>query len=206
MRIERPILKTFAAVVLAACAVAFAVLNLRDRLHRPPVPDDGVVWVSSDAGVMAQDVRPDSPGWNAGIRHGQVLLAIYHDGEPEAIRTPDDVRAYLDDAWSKPPGERSLVYVLEVFNSRNVSRGVWEGDVRNIEAKPVDMWRELYFALIGAVYLGIGLFVLLRQARAPYTTHFYWICLTSFLFYVLGPAYARSRRHVDAVRPRRLPD
>src|SRR5581483_5551883 len=35
----------------------------------------------------------------------------------------------------------------------------------------------------GLVYLGIGLYVLLRRWTAPKATHFYLFCLVSFVFY-----------------------
>src|SRR5262249_5330710 len=37
--------------------------------------------------------------------------------------------------------------------------------------------------LIGLIYLGIGLYVLLRRWTAPKSTHFYIFCLVSFVFY-----------------------
>ncbi len=37
--------------------------------------------------------------------------------------------------------------------------------------------------LIALVYLGIGLYVLLRRWTAPKSTHFYIFCLVSFIFY-----------------------
>ena len=45
--------------------------------------------------------------------------------------------------------------------------------------------RSLYggLRLIALVYLGIGLYVLLRRWTAPKSTHFYVFCLVSFIFY-----------------------
>ena len=37
--------------------------------------------------------------------------------------------------------------------------------------------------LIALVYLGIGIYVLLRRWTAPKSTHFYVFCLVSFIFY-----------------------
>ncbi len=37
--------------------------------------------------------------------------------------------------------------------------------------------------LIALIYLGIGLYVLLRRWTAPKSLHFYIFCLTSFVFY-----------------------
>jgi PAS domain S-box-containing protein len=188
MKSARPIAKTLVAALVAACAVSFAVANVRERLRQTPPPDDGVIWVNSDAGVLAQYVRPGSPAANAGIQRGQVLRAIYFDGAYEEIRDAADVQIYLDEV--NVGG--SLVYAVERYNARGISMGVWEGDVKGIEPKPIEIWWELYLGLIGVVYLAIGLFVLLRQARAPYSTHFFWICVTAFLFHVLVPTYGET--------------
>ena len=39
------------------------------------------------------------------------------------------------------------------------------------------------FRFIALVYLGIGLYVLLRRWTAPHSTHFYIFCLVSFVLY-----------------------
>jgi two-component system, NtrC family, sensor kinase len=199
MRIERPIFRTLAAVLVAAGAVVFAVYNLQDRLNPPQIPDDGVVWVSTDLGVSAQDVRPGSPAANTDIRRGDVLRAIYWDGAFEEIRVPEDVRVYLDEIWKLPPSNRNLLYAVERYNSRGISTGIWEGDVRNVEKRPNDTGRELWYAVVGVVFLAIGLFGLVRQGRAPYTTHFYWICLTAFLVFALKSVFVQTEDGTWAV-------
>jgi two-component system, NtrC family, sensor kinase len=179
-------LKTFFVVALAVGAIVFAALNMRDRMRVAPVPDDGVVWVNGAAGVTALEVRPESPASNAGIRAGHVLRYIYFDGAWEEIHQSDDVKYYLDEMGIGG----ALVYQVERSNALGVSQGLWEGDVKGIEPMPQPRGQTLYFALIGVVYLAIGLFVFLRQGRAPYGVHFFWICLTAFLFYVLTPTFA----------------
>lgn len=186
MRIGGSALKTIVVVALAIGAIVFAALNMRERMRMPPLPDDGVVWVDADAGVTAFEVREQSPAWNAGIRRGQVLRYVYHDGAWEEIHQANDVRYYLDDAGIGG----SLIYEVERSNALGVSQGLWEGNVRGIDPQPDPKGLSLYFALIAAVYLAIGLFVFLRQGRAPYSFHFFWICLTAFLFYALKPTLA----------------
>jgi hypothetical protein len=188
MKQKRPVLKTLLVVTLTAGAVFFAALNLRDRMRQPPVPDDGVVWVDSAGGILAAEVRDGSPASNAGIRQGQYLRAIYFDGAYELIKSAADVRYYLDEVGIGG----SLVYAVERINARGVSQGIWEGDVKGIDAMPRNQAWDLYLALIGAVYLLIGVFVFLRQSQAPYSFHFFWICLTAFLFHALTPTYAAS--------------
>lgn len=186
MKITGAALRAFLVVALTVGAVTFAALNLRERMLAPPTPDDGVVWVDTSNGVAAFDVRPESAAYNAGIRTGQILRYIHHDGAWEVIERADDVAYYLDDAGIGG----NLVYQVERFNALGDSQGLWEGDVKQIGATPPRRLEMLYFGLIAVVYLTIGVFVFLRQGRAPYSFHFYWICLTAFLFYALKPSLA----------------
>ncbi|MCC6745776.1 MAG: PAS domain S-box protein [Acidobacteria bacterium] len=183
MKITGAAIKAFLVVALTVGAVLFVAMNTRDRVKAPPTPDDGVVWVATEEGVTALDVRSGSPAFNAGIRPGQILRYIYHDGAWEYIERPDDVAYYLDDVGING----NLVYEVERFNSLGVSQGLWEGDVKQIEPAPLRRVETFYFGLIAIVYLIIGVFVFLRQGRAPYSFHFFWICLTAFLFYALKP-------------------
>ena len=48
---------------------------------------------------------------------------------------------------------------------------------------PADRTLYIGLRLIALVYLGIGLYVLLRRWTAPKSTHFYVFCLVSFIFY-----------------------
>ncbi len=48
---------------------------------------------------------------------------------------------------------------------------------------PADRSLNLGLRLIALVYLGIGVYVLLRRWTAPKSTHFYVFCLVSFVFY-----------------------
>ncbi|MBK6428158.1 MAG: PAS domain S-box protein [Blastocatellia bacterium] len=184
MKITGAAAKAFLVVALTIGAVVFAAMNLRERMLAPPMPDDGVVWIDTKDGVTAHDVRVESPAFNAGIRGGHILRYIYHDGAWELIERSDDVAYYLDNVGING----NLVYQVERFNSLGVSQGLWEGDVKQTEPAPLRRAETLYFGLIAIVYLIIGVFVFLRQGRAPYSFHFYWICLTAFLFYVLRPA------------------
>ena len=63
----------------------------------------------------------------------------------------------------------------------------WCGKAFPLEAPlilaPADRSLYLGLRLIALVYLGIGLYVLLRRWTAPKSTHFYVFCLVSFVFY-----------------------
>src|SRR5947207_4265732 len=39
-------------------------------------PEDGVLWVTAPAGVVAQEVAPDSPAARAGVLAGDILAEI----------------------------------------------------------------------------------------------------------------------------------
>ena len=186
MKFTGTAMRAFFVIALTIGAVTFAAVNMREQLRKPPIPDDGVVWVEGSKGVEALDVRAGSPAFNAGIRPGQYLRYVYNDGAWEEIHSVDDVGYYLDHAGLGG----SLVYQVERISPTGESLGLWEGDVKSIEPLPSARGKDLYFALIAVVYLAIGLFVFLRQGRAPYSFHFFWICLTAFLFYILKPTLA----------------
>src|SRR5205814_2293432 len=48
---------------------------------------------------------------------------------------------------------------------------------------PVERSLNQWLRLIALIYLGIGVYVLLRRWTAPGSTHFYIFCLVSFVFY-----------------------
>ena len=64
----------------------------------------------------------------------------------------------------------------------NLRRG---GVTVNVPVVLVPFDKSLYVGLrfISLIYLGIGLYVLLRRWTAPKSTHFYLFCLVSFIFY-----------------------
>ncbi len=48
---------------------------------------------------------------------------------------------------------------------------------------PAEQSPNNWLRLIALIYLGIGLYVLLRRWTAPGSTHFYIFCLVSFILY-----------------------
>jgi len=158
----------FSAVILALCtltAVIFAILNFRKELLYQ-VPDDGVWWVEHEGWLRAQRVLPGGPAEKAGIKEGDELVAINN----QTINTVPQftARVFRVGVWS------SATYSL-VRNEvpLNVS----------IILVPADKSLHAGFRLIALIYLGIGLYVLLRRWSAPKSTHFYVFCLVSFVFY-----------------------
>jgi two-component system NtrC family sensor kinase len=159
----------FIAVVLAILTVSFvylAWLNY-DQEQRIGVPQDGVWWVESgDGRMMAQQVNPEGPGARAGIRKGDLLEAI--NGRPVTSIVGVTQQLYLSGVWSKAG------YTI-----------VRDGVQVEISAvlEPADKSLNNGLRLIALIYLGIGLYVLMRRWTAPKSMHFYVFCLVSFVFY-----------------------
>jgi len=158
------------AVVLALAtlaAVIFAWLNFLQRSHFDLV-DDGVAWSDSASGIEAWKVAPDSPASAAGIRAGDILLAIDDAQVPSAAHVAR--RLYRAGLWTQ------LRYKL--------SRNGEEFETRLITTpphKPISV--ENYLRVVGLLYLFIGLFIFIRRWNAPRAVHFYVFCLVSFILY-----------------------
>src|SRR5438128_2816702 len=158
----------FTALLLGLFTVAAAVLfwiNFQKE-REFQVPYDGVWWVESGARLVADRVDPDGPGARAGIKRGDQVVAV---NKIEVKNTPGVVRQlYQAGVWSK--ATYSLVRQSVALDTELV-------------LTPTD--RSLYdwLRLIALIYLGIGLYVLLRRWTAPGSTHFYIFCLVSFVFY-----------------------
>ena len=158
----------FFAVILAlvsVAAIAFAWINFQKE-HEFFTPYDGVWWMEEGGRLVAQRVDADGPGEKAGIKAGDRLVSA--DGRDVSNVGSLERQLYRSGVWSK------TIYSL-------TRQGV------NLEVPvilaPAD--RSLYdgLRLIALVYLGIGLYVLLRRWTAPKSTHFYVFCLVSFIFY-----------------------
>src|SRR5246127_5732469 len=156
------------AVVLALAtlaAVIFAWLNFVQR-SRYDMVDDGVAWSDSPSGIEAWKVAPDSPASEAGIRSGDILLAINDAPVPNASHVAR--RLFRAGLWTQ------LRYKL--------SRNGEEFETRLITTpphKPISV--ENYLRVVGLLYLFIGLFIFARRWNAPRAVHFYVFCLVSFV-------------------------
>ena len=157
------------AVLLAlftGAAIVCAGFNLVQE-NRYQSPTDGVWWVEASQGLQAQRVPANSPGERAGIKTGDLLLAANN----RATHVAADVGREI---W-RTGAYNTIHYTLE-------RRGFRLPDVPVI----LDMQdRSIHqgFRFIALVYLGIGLYVLLRRWTAPHSTHFYLFCLASFVLY-----------------------
>jgi len=179
--------RTILLLFIAFLALAGSAFNMRDRLNQKEVPTDGVVWKDDPVlGVVAESIEPRSPASLADIRKGDVLIGISTTGaEPfEEILEARHVQIYLDQA--KDNLQQGIPLTLGYWIDRRNDTGeltIREGiaDIDRLQMRETNQLRGLYFAIIGLIYLGIGIYVLFKQGNAPYVAHFFVICLLAFV-------------------------
>ncbi len=185
--ITRVSTRALALFFIAFLALAAGAFNLRDRLNQKPVYTDGALWRDVEGvGVVAERVEPGSPASLAGVYRGDALLGIsLTGGEPfDVIERAEDVQVYLDQVKGQPgfPNSVTLSYWVERRNDAG-DAVIYDGiaDLQSLQARDPHTRRGLYLALIGLTYLGIGVYFLLKQGRAPYVTRLFIICLLAFI-------------------------
>ncbi|MFB3776284.1 MAG: ATP-binding protein [Bryobacteraceae bacterium] len=150
--------------VLTVAAVVAAGINFQQQQHFR-LPEDGATWMDQDGKIVALHVVDGSPAARAGIRAGDVLIQM--NGTPVGQAT--DVARILVGIGAWQPAKYSLERSGVPFKA-----SVMVGEAGR---EP-----SLYFQyLVGIAYLGIGLFVYFRRSTAPGATHFYALCLASFV-------------------------
>ncbi len=185
--------RTLLLLFIALLALASGAFNLRDRLNQKVVLTDGVVWRDdAELGVVADRIEPGSPAAKESIRRGDVLIGISPTGtgdDFEVVEKAQHVQMYLDLAKDRA-GDRNpatLSYWIEKRNDTG-DTPMREG-VADLKLVPrtTNNLRGLYLAIVGLIYLTIGIYFLLRQGRAPYVTHFFLLCLLAFVAHVYSP-------------------
>ncbi|HEY6336977.1 MAG TPA: ATP-binding protein [Candidatus Sulfotelmatobacter sp.] len=151
--------------LLTIAAVVFAAFNF-EKERQFSAPDDGVAWVERGGHLLADRVEPNGPGIKAGIRPGDQLISVNAQEVTSLARLERQI--YRTGAWSK------AAYSLQ--------REAVALDC-NVILIPADRSLNNWLRLIALIYLGIGLYVLLRRWTAPGSTHFYIFCLVSFIAY-----------------------
>lgn len=153
------------SLTLVATLLGLGLANVALRATWNEV-EDGVLWMSGPAGVIASEVADGGPGARAGVREGDVLLAI---GERPIVR-PADV---IDVLHASGEGSRLRYLVL-----RPQDRAVVDVSVALLARGNT----ALYFVLagVGIFTLLVGAGVRFRRSSDEATLHFFWLCLAFF--------------------------
>jgi len=157
--------RTALPVVVTVCLLIFGIANVVSRATSTDV-EDGVLWVERAAGVVAAEVAVPSAAERAGVRPGDVLLAI--DGQPVESRA--EVFAVQQRARA---GEHH-VYTLLRLGSREVAQ---------VQLAPLPNGAGLLYyllATVGIFTLLVGAAVRTRRPDDQATLHFFWLSVAFF--------------------------
>src|SRR5450755_3081608 len=158
------------AVVLALAtlaAVIYAWINFRQR-ETYEIPDDGVAWLDTSHGAQAWKLSPNSPAIRAGIRPGDLLVAINDARVDTQVQVTK--RLWRAGLWTQV--RYKLIRNGEEFETPLVTAPA---------EKPASI--ENYERVVGLLYLFIGIFIFIRRWNAPRAVHFFVFCLVSFVLY-----------------------
>ncbi len=161
--------------------IAGGALNLSQRAFQKLPPTDGVLWVHRADGVYAEKVLAKFAGSRAGISVGDKLIGIGTDSEKiEEITSVADVPMYLDTVGV----DGNLTYFYQK-PGYSFSDNFYYADLRHIDSVPRWTPSIIFLAIVGLVWLGVGLFVLFKQgSRSPFVIHFASVCLAAFVFHL----------------------
>src|SRR5450432_1487041 len=133
-----------ALFLLTVAAITLAWINFQKERDFQ-VPYDGVRWIEREGGLTADRVEADGPAAKAGLARGDRLTAI---NDHEVKNTAGLIRQlYSAGAWTK--ATYSLI------------RGSVQLD-SSVILVPADKSLFSWLRFIALIYLGIGLYVLLR--------------------------------------------
>jgi two-component system, NtrC family, sensor kinase len=151
--------------LLTVAAVVFAGFNFQKE-RDSAVPDDGVWWVEHDGRLVADRVDPNGPGAKNGIKADDQLVSV----NGQEIKSISGLvrQLYNTGVWHN--ASYSLIRQSVALDSK-------------VLLEPADRSLNNWLRLIAMIYLGIGVYVLLRRWTAPGSTHFYIFCLVSFIAY-----------------------
>jgi PAS domain S-box-containing protein len=180
--------KGWALLIVAAVLVAAGTLNFAQRLTHTAPPTDGVDWIQTPQGIVANAVKSDSPAGRKGVfgvMPGDHLIGVIvgEQEERDSITTTFDIQSDLETAGV---GGR-IRYLIERPSNPEETRFYWLY-IDNLTPQQTLTSRDLYINLIGVVYLLVGLFVFFKQGgRAPFSLHFATLCLVAFVFHFYKP-------------------
>jgi PAS domain S-box-containing protein len=152
-------------LVVVSVLLCLGAANIATRATWNEV-EDGALWTTSSAGVVAADIAAGSPAEHVGLTRGDVLIAI--DDHP--IQEASDVVTILHAARR----DQTLRYTTLRLGTR---------DVIDVRVAPIPSGPgALYFVLaaVGIFTLLVGGAVRLRRPRDPATLHFFWVAVAFF--------------------------
>ncbi len=144
------------SLLIAAAAIAISGLAIVDGLT--PKTTDGLIWRLGQQRVIVEGVIPGGPGEMAGIQDGDVILGIDHF----LVKKPSEAASIL---IKLQPGLR-VPYLIE--------RG---GKILTLTLTP-NIYRTgdnrlLYRAIVGFVFIFVGLYTVLKGTNLPSARLFY---------------------------------
>ena len=133
-------------LILSAIGIGISSLAIIDGLT--PKPTDGLIWRLGHDRVIVEGVLPRGPGFKAGVKVGDVILGINHN----LVRNPLEAASILMDL---SPGIR-VPYLIQR-----------DDEILTLNLTPTPYrtgdYRLLYNALVGIVFLGVGLYTFLKR-------------------------------------------
>jgi PAS domain S-box-containing protein len=185
------------AIVLAIATLAvciLAVLNLQQE-NSFDEPTDGISWteaggnVTAQPGLRAERVPADSPGDRAGVRAGDILLAVNDRPTPRLASFEREV--YRSGVWA-----HATYSILRPVDRSGGTQTFVKLEIPVI-VEPTDKSINQGLRIIALVYLTIGLYVLFRRWTAPKSLHFFVFCLVSFVLYAFK--YTQKLDTLDSI-------
>ena len=160
--------------------IAGGALNLSQRAFQKLPPTDGVLWTQRADGIYAEKVLSGFAGSRAGISVGDKLIGIGIDSEKtEEITSVADVPMYLDSVGV----DGNLTYFYQK-PGYSFADNYYYADLRHIDSVTRFTPSIIFLAIVGLIWLGVGLFVLFKQgSRSPFVLHFATVCLAAFVFH-----------------------
>jgi PAS domain S-box-containing protein len=162
--------KTLLVLVLAPLAIYLGLLNLNERLEWKQ-PFDGIKLEQTEDGAEVTAILVPA-SHSLGIRPGDLLVDI----NGLSIRALDDYTEVVEVL-----GESGHSGVVADYTFRRAGSAEEVTYPVKIELVSQLSGHDLPLIMVAFVYLGIGIFIFLRNWQAPGAFHFSLICLTSFI-------------------------
>jgi PAS domain S-box-containing protein len=158
-------LRLLAQAAVVAMLLCLAVANIAVRATWFEL-EDGVLWRVQGEGLTARAIAEHSPAARAGVRAGDVLIAV----NGRAVQTDRDL---VDIFHGAHRGDQLQYTVLRLQSQKML----------NVAVAPMPSGPgALYFALaaVGIFSLLVGASVRLRRPDHQATLHFFWLCIAFF--------------------------